>query len=624
MKNKEKLRIASFAVKFSAIFFVAIAFLLLLNYYQISRSEPLESEVKEVLLERLEEEPNSAELRHEIRNLDLMARKAFFSNQWQINTGAILLLIFGIILGVSLKFWTELKSAIDMPEQVAYDDKLMRKLSQRGILIASGLLLVSALAASFFTTDHLKDYKIGAIQKTHIDEAEESIEIVEITTDAGSNVESPVEAESEEIIDSTEVQTAEPAEPAEPQETVSSEETPKTAIEQAPVNYPGLSSIKKQYNAFRGPLSQGVSSHTNIPTDWNGVEGTNVLWKASLYKSGYNSPIIWGGKLFLASANGSTKLVYCYNKNTGALIWQIAVKDIPGSPAKPPKVTSDTGLSAPTLTTNGIQVFALFATGDLIALDMDGKRLWAKNLGVPDNHYGHSSSLISWQEKLFIQYDTNKGAKLIALNCATGESIWETKRPNKISWASPILASINGKYNLILSADPFVSAYDIETGTEQWKVECMMGEVGPSPGFGEGLIYAANEYARLVAIKPGASPSIVWEDDEYLPEVASPVVSNGLLFIATSYGVLVCYDAKTGEKYWEHDEGNEGFYASPVIAEGKLYAIDMDGIMHIFAVSKEKKLIAEPELGEKAVASPAFSNNRIYLRGEEHLYCIGK
>ena len=150
----------------------------------------------------------------------------------------------------------------------------------------------------------------------------------------------------------------------------------------------------------------------------------------------------------------------------------------------------------------------------------------------------------------------------------------------------------------------------------------MMGEVGPSPAFGSGLVFAANEYARLAAIRPEGAGAIVWETDEYLPEVASPVTADGLLYVATSYGVVACYDAKNGTKYWEH-ECDAGFYASPVIADGKLYALDREGVMHIFHHGKEKQLISEPQLGEKTVATPAFANGRIYLRGEKHLYCIG-
>lgn len=176
---------------------------------------------------------------------------------------------------------------------------------------------------------------------------------------------------------------------------------------------------------------------------------------------------------------------------------------------------------------------------------------------------------------------------------------------------------------LVLSADPLVAGYDIETGKELWSVECMMGEVGPSPTFSDGLVYAANEYARLAAIKPGPSASVVWENDEYLPEVPSPVVSDGLLFLATTYGVVVCYDARTGTKYWEKEFSN-GFFSSPVVADGKLFVSDLHGITHILKVSKTAELIGEPQLGERISATPAFSDGRIYLRGEVNLYCIGQ
>jgi outer membrane protein assembly factor BamB len=209
----------------------------------------------------------------------------------------------------------------------------------------------------------------------------------------------------------------------------------------------------------------------------------------------------------------------------------------------------------------------------------------------------------------------------LALNGESGETVWETARKVRVSWASPILASIGGSMQLILSADPLVAAYDLNSGRELWSVDCMMGEVGPSPAFGEGLIFAANEYAALAAIRPGGT--IAWQNNEYLPEVASPVTAGGLLYIATTYGVLACYDANTGEKQWEH-EANAGFYASPVIADGKVFALDTEGVAHIFSNEREKNLIAEPELGEDAVATPAFANGRIYIRGERHLFCIGK
>ena len=259
---------------------------------------------------------------------------------------------------------------------------------------------------------------------------------------------------------------------------------------------------------------------------------------------------------------------------------------------------------------------------DIICFDMDGNRVWARNLGVPDNHYGHASSLIMLKNKVYIQYDTNKIRKLMALNATTGETLWETMRSGKISWASPILAEINGKFQVVLSTDPMVAGYDAESGKELWSVNCMSGEVGPSPTYGNGLIFAGNEYAKLVAIDP-AKNSKVWESDEFLPEVASLVTANGFLFVATSYGVLVCYDAKTGTKYWSKEDG-PGYYSSPVIADNKLYTFDTSGKMRVFEVGKEAKLLGEGNAAEKVTTTPAFVDGQMYLRTPNFLYCVGK
>jgi outer membrane protein assembly factor BamB len=270
---------------------------------------------------------------------------------------------------------------------------------------------------------------------------------------------------------------------------------------------------------------------------------------------------------------------------------------------------------------DGNRVYAIFATGDVIAFDLEGNKVWGRNLGVPNNHYGHSSSLQVWDNKLVVQYDTNTKGRMLALNTSTGETIWDVTRPVHISWASPALIEVEGKIQVVTTADPYISGHDLETGAEIWKVEAMMGEVGPSVAYDDGLVYATQEYARTVGIKPEPGAAFIWEDDEYLSEASSPVAYDGLLWIATSYGVLVCYDAKTGTKQWEK-EFNEGFYSSPMVADGKLYIIDMGGMMHIFKADRSGTLIGASPLGEGGFALPVFADGTLYLRGTEHLFCI--
>ena len=342
----------------------------------------------------------------------------------------------------------------------------------------------------------------------------------------------------------------------------------------------------------------------------------------ALIRPGYNSPVIWDDKLFVSGADNTASIVACYNRNTGQLLWEKEVKDIPGSPASPPKAP-DSGLAAPTMAVDGKRVCAIFATGDVVAFDLNGNKIWGRNLGVPSNHYGHSSSLQVWEDKLVVQYDTRAGGRMLALETSTGETIWDVSRPVQITWASPVLIELDGKIQIVTSADPYVSGHDLETGEELWKVEAMMGEVGPSVAYDGGLVYASQEYARTVAIRPGSGAEIVWEDDEYMSEVASPVAHNGLMFLASMYGVLVCYDGKTGEKQWEKEFDNE-LWSSPAIAEGKLYMWDKEGIMHIMKADRTGEMISEPVLGEPGYAQPVFADGVLYLRGTENLYCIGK
>jgi outer membrane protein assembly factor BamB len=626
MELKDKIKLSQNVTVISGIFCITVALLLLLNFWQMTKNDPIESKALEALVERLKEEPNNEELKIEIRNFDLLARKAYFNSQWQIKTGAYLLLFGAIVLAFALRYYYSLKTKIEEPDTQHENEIVSRILAQKGIITVGALVLVLALGASFITVNHLNYYDVGSdVARAETTPEDEGIEVIEV----GENPGAPdTEIEPGQTARGPAPEQGQPAlapagqeaekEPVPVEEKAVEKAGPKVA---APASNNFRAGVQKNHNSFRGPLAQGVSFSKNIPTEWDGVAGTNVLWKSPVPKKGFNSPVIWGDKIFIAGADDASREVYCYNRADGKLLWTGKADNIQGSPASPPRVTEDTGLSAPSLTTDGKRVFAIFATGDVIAFDMNGKRAWAKNLGVPDNHYGHSSSLITWADKLFIQYDTNKGGKVMALEAATGNTVWETVRQSKISWASPVLVEVDGRYQLVLTADPIVAGYDVETGKELWSVECMMGEVGPSVACSDGIVVAANEYARMVAIDIRTG-KILWENDEYLPEASSPVAYNGLLFIATSYGVLVCYDLKTGEQYWEHDVGVT-LYSSPTIADGKLFLMDNDGVMRVYEFSKEMKLISENELGETAGTTPAYMDGHIYIRGENNLYCIG-
>jgi outer membrane protein assembly factor BamB len=620
MEKKEKIRFLSRLALAVGVISFFVATLLLLNYINIQKTDPLESEAITALVERLKDEPNNDALKQEIRYLDLLARKAYFTSHWQVKTGGFILLFSSIALVILLKMLYDLRKTIELPGPDEKKGMADRILSQRWIGIIGFIIIGGALLVSLVSRDYLKEYDSASVSTVPAP-ADEGIEVIEIASSQDSSVAGSGTIVDETTQDSLEA-SPEEAESNEPVVAEAGQEGQAKSVQQS--KFPGLEEIKKQHNAFRGPLSQGVCYHKNIPVSWDGATGENVLWKVEVPRQGNNSPVIWGEKVFLAGADQQIREVYCYNRNTGELLWKHEASGIEGSPATPPKTTSDTGLSAPTLTTDGQRVYAIFGTGDILALDMEGKRIWARNLGVPDNHYGHSSSLICWKEKLVVQYDTNSSGRLLALNVLDGSTIYDIPRNVQISWASPVLGMINGKYQILTTSAPDAIGHDLETGKELWSVECMMGEVGPSVAFIDGIVIPSNEYATMVAIDPSKEPVVImWDQDNYLPEASSPVAINGLIFLGTSYGVFACFDAKTGEMKWEF-EGNSGFYGSPIAVDGKIYVMDMSGTMYIFEISGEMKLVGEPSLGEKSVVTPTFMDGRIYLRGSKYLYCIGE
>jgi outer membrane protein assembly factor BamB len=166
-----------------------------------------------------------------------------------------------------------------------------------------------------------------------------------------------------------------------------------------------------------------------------------------------------------------------------------------------------------------------------------------------------------------------------------------------------------------------VIGYDPRSGAERWREECMEGEVAVSVAAADGVAFVANEYARLVALRLDDEPVRLWETEDELPDVASPVAGPDYLVVPTAFGIVTCRDAATGEALWEY-EFDDGFYASPVIAAGRVYMMDMSGVMQVFKAGRTFDLLASNPLGERATSTAAFAGRRIYLRGVEHLFCL--
>jgi outer membrane protein assembly factor BamB len=576
----------------SGVFALLIGVLMVANYIQYKKADPINMTVISTLVQRLNENPADSLLRNEIRTLDLLSRKAYFTSKWQIRTGGYLLLAAVALMIIAWQVVEYRKKVNPVLSSESIDETMQQnRKARKWIILGGGAVLLTAMVFGALSSHDLNDrFGENALSNESTlqqDLASGDISVTNLdsgSTDPVSGIAAPAQADS--IVVPVEGTSTTPA---------------------SNDNFPN----------FRG--NAGYISKRNIPVNWDGPSGANVLWKTAVPLPGNSSPVIWGGKIFVTGGSVEKQEVYCLDATNGKLLWSGRV----GNGTKKPKVSEETGYAASSAVTDGSGVYAIFATGDVAAFDPNGKKIWERDLGLPENSYGHASSLLYYNGNVLIQFDQRSSQKIMALSATTGKTMWSTTRPVKTSWSSPVLVNTGRRTELLTVAEPYVIAYNPANGQEIWKIECIGGEVGPSLAYTNGIVYSINEYAKLCAIQTGEQPSILWENDEYLSDIPSPAAHDKYLFVATSYGSVVCYDAVTGVKYWEKDLG-KSIHASPMIAENKVYLLDITGVMHIFNADKELKLIGEPRLGEHTAATPAFLNGKIFIRGEKNLYCIGK
>ena len=585
----------------SAVFVVVFSVMLITNYFQVRGFNPLQTEVIETLKQINDENAGNTQLQEQIRQLDLLARRAYFVRMDHLMTGIYILIgMLAAFIIASRIYFAKTKNIPDK-EIDPIDEWADKTRARKYVNTIAGALAAAALVFAFFSSPWLKSDRDG----------EKPALIAEAVPLPDENI---ADATTDELPDDTAMQTVETA--AMPTDTVAVSSADTVAVSVQP------EAPKVTHNSFRGNNATAVSAARNIPVQWNLGTGENIAWKIDIPRNGYNSPVVNGNNIFITGADDQARELYCYDLHTGELRWRLAAENISGSPAAMPKTTEDTGLAASTVTTNGKQVCAIFATGDLICADMDGKRLWAKNLGVPDNHYGYASSLLSFGNLLIVQYDNSNSPRLLALDMATGVQRWSKLRTDKITWSSPIIASINRKPQLILMGNPNITSYDPNNGEQIWTVKFLNGEVASSPCSADGLVFGASEYASLIAVD-AATGEKLWEANDYLPEVSSPAATKDNVYVATSYGVLACYDAKSGELKKFH-ETEAAFYSSPVIVEGKVYLFSNGGKAFVYSANDELTPINAFETGQPTFATPAFTDGRMIVRSEHQLYCVQK
>jgi outer membrane protein assembly factor BamB len=377
------------------------------------------------------------------------------------------------------------------------------------------------------------------------------------------------------------------------------------------------------WRQFRGTDSTGVApAGEKVPAEVG--PDRNVAWKVELPGRGVSSPVVADGRVFLTASDGPRHdrlSVLAFDAATGRRLWQRSLWATGPTHSHPKSC-----MAAPTPVTDGERVVALFATGDLVALDRDGNVLWVRALnqespGATDGR-GLASSPLLIGETVVVHMETQNTSFAAGVDLRSGADRWRTDRPREMCWTSPLAVPGRkpGERLALLQGMTRLSAVEPLTGKEVWHVERESDPIASAVLAGNVLyVPGAKGLAALELPPGGAAPKLLWEKPQLVAGMASPLVVGPRLY-GLRGPILLSVDIKTGEVV-SRLRLTGPFSATPVSAGGLLYCVNEAGLIQVVRPGeKEDQRVYSGALGETILATPAVADDALYVRSDQHLW----
>jgi outer membrane protein assembly factor BamB len=415
---------------------------------------------------------------------------------------------------------------------------------------------------------------------------------------------------------------------------------------------------------FRGP-DQNMVVEGELPTQW-GMD-RNVAWTADVDGDSWSSPVVWGDKVFLASAvavktvnppeqqEGQTRPdppaadlsyleeeyrweVTCVDLNSGEEQWRKVAYQ--GSPRiKKHRAHNYAGESP---VTDGKRLYVYFGMTGVYGYDLDGNLLWEKDLGAFKTlrDWGTGASPVVFDDKLFVQVDNEEQSFLVALDTETGDEIWRVNREEGTNYSTPFIWKNRVRTELVVGGKK-ARAYDPESGEQFWEL-AMAGHYNiPSPVADADHLFLGNAGFRntpstLFCVKAGAegnltpaegaetSEGVIWANLDAPLGNPSPLLYKGLLYTLSSRGgELACLDPATGEIIYKEKIDHVGAcWASPWAYQDKIFFYDEKGVTQVIKAGREFELLHQNSLEGTFWASVAVKDDCYLFKAVDKLYCV--
>lgn len=382
----------------------------------------------------------------------------------------------------------------------------------------------------------------------------------------------------------------------------------------------GVSSARAgDWPQILGPERNGHAENERLPDTWP-ADGPKRLWKYSV-GSGYAGAAVAGDRVVVFHRVQDNERIECLAAASGQSQWKA---DFPTTYRG--GIDPDTGPRCVPQIADG-KVFAFGVAGDLHAVNLaTGEKLWSRALYADyrgdEGYFGAGSTPILVANKLLVNVG-GRGAGIVALNPATGETLWQSG-DEAASYSSPAIARIGNqdkavfvtRLNCVL-ADPAdgnltkLFPFGMRGPTVNAATPLILGnKLFTTASYGVGAAFAS--------LSESSSKPIWTNDNTLSSQYATPVEHNGFLYGIhgrEDQGVaeLRCVEAATGKVRWKQTEFG---VAHIIVAGDKLLIQTTNGQVFLAAADTAKyRELAKARVATTVTrALPALSNGRLFVR----------
>ena len=386
--------------------------------------------------------------------------------------------------------------------------------------------------------------------------------------------------------------------------------------------------VAEDWSQFRGPRADGHVRHKNVPTTWS--DEKKIVWRVPVPGLGWSSPVVVDGAVYLTTAvpvgEGLSLRALAIDSATGKTIWDREVRSV----AKAPTIHAKNSHASPTPIVHAGAVYVHFGPQGMARLKQsDGTIDWlCTELDYPPMHGSGGSPYLS-NGKLVVVCDGSVKPFVAAVDTESGKVVWKTYRSIEAkishSFVTPIVAEVDGQFQVLAPGPDHFAAYDLQTGKELWIVRAPGWSVVPQPTVTHGMVIYNHDYdnPELIAAKLGGSGDVtdthvMWRLKKGVPSTPTPVLVGEDLFFVSDNGIASCVNVLTGERYWMERLGGD-FSASPLAIGGNILFLDENGKATWVKASRKFEIVGTNEVTGRTFATPGFDQEAMYLRTDEFL-----